>query len=175
MSTIILVQEYHRLKSYHPKKTYRGQETRLSHVCFTRYWKTSPHLGYRCNDCNEVSKIIEFEDYMEDKFQNRQHTLDKCHCHWCKNRLHLDHNNCDLCNDYQPKGIIIDLDEDDEDFINKNDIWSHINDCPKQEEDVQSDDGSIIIITLAELEEEMKRIEDERKMDPSRKIVALTL
>ena len=27
MSTIISVQEYHCLKSYHPKKTYRGQET----------------------------------------------------------------------------------------------------------------------------------------------------
>ena len=175
MSTIISVQEYHRLKSYHPKKTYRGQETRLPHVCFTRYWKTSPHLGYRCNDCHEVSKIIAFEDHMEDKFQNRQHTLDKCHCHWCKNRLHLDHNDCDLCNNYQPEGTIIDLDEDDEDFINKNDIWSHISDCPEQEEDVQSDDGSIIIITIAELEEEMRKIEDERKTNPSRKYVTPTL
>ena len=81
MSTFISVQEYHRLKSYHPKKTYRGQETRLPHICFTKYWKTSPHLGYRYNDCNEVSKIIAFENNMEDKFQNRQHTLDKCHCH----------------------------------------------------------------------------------------------
>jgi len=174
MSTIISVQEYHRLKSYHPKKTYRGQETRLPHVCFTRYWKTSPHLGYRCNDCHEVSKIIAFEDHMEDKFQNRQHTLDKCHCHWCKNRLHLDHNNCDLCNNYQPKGTIIDLDEDDEDFINKNDIWSNINHCPEPEEDVQSNDGSIIIITMAELMEESKRIEEERRTDLSRKCVSPT-
>jgi hypothetical protein len=161
MSTLISVQEYHRLKSYYPRKTYREQETRVPHVCFTRYWKTSPHLGYRCNDCIEVRKIITFENHMEDRFQNRLHNLIKCDCHWCKNRLHLNHDNCELCTDHQEK-VIIDLDEEDELFINnQSDIWEEEKDknhCPEQEEDTQSDDGSIIIITMAELEEEKRKI-----------------
>ena len=66
MSTLISVQEYHRLKSYYPRRTYREQETRVPHVCFTKYWKTSPHLGYRCNDCIEVRKIIIFEIFVCD-------------------------------------------------------------------------------------------------------------
>ncbi|CAG8672559.1 1966_t:CDS:2, partial [Ambispora gerdemannii] len=32
---------------------------------------------------------------------------------------------------------IIYLDEEDEDFINKNDIWNHTNNCSEQEEDTQ--------------------------------------
>ena len=157
MSILISVQEYHRLKSYYPRRTYRGQETRVSHVCFTKYWRTSPHLGYRCNDCNEVRKIIAFENHMEEGFQNRLHTLNKCNCHWCKNRLHLNHDNCDLCTNHQEKDIIY-LDEEDEDFINKNDIWKYTNVCPEQEEDTQSNDESVTTITMAELEEEKRRI-----------------
>jgi hypothetical protein len=106
MSKIISVQEYHRLKSYHPQKTYRRQETRLPHICFTKYWKTSPHLGYTCNDCNEVRKIITFENQMEEKFQNRLHNLAQCDCHWCKNRLGQTHETCITCNPEEEEEII---------------------------------------------------------------------
>ena len=89
--------------------------------------------------------------------------------------MHLDYDYCDLCTNYQPEGTIIDLDEEDEDFIDKNDLWSNINDCPGSEEDVQSNDGSIIIITMAELMEESRRIGAESKTSSSRKCVAPTL
>jgi hypothetical protein len=69
----------------------------------------------------------------------------------------LNHDNCDLCTNHQEKDIIY-LDEEDEDFINKNDIWKHTNICPEQEEDTQSNDGAFITITMAKLEEEKRKM-----------------
>ena len=105
--------EYYRLKSYHPKKTFSGQETRVPHICYSKYWKTSPHIGYRCNDCIEVEKIIKYEDYLELTYQNRQHTLYNCDCHWCKNRNQKSHDDCITCNPTEDK-FIISIEEDED-------------------------------------------------------------
>ena len=89
----------------------------------------------------------------------------------------MKHDNCELCTDHQEK-VIIDLDEEDELFINnQSDIWEEEKDknhCPEQEEDTQSDDGSIIIITMAELEEEKRKIRQYEYTDSGRKIVTPT-
>ncbi|CAG8682672.1 3208_t:CDS:1, partial [Ambispora gerdemannii] len=60
---------------------------------------------------------------------------------------------------------IIDLNEEDEDFINNNDIWKYINVYPEQAKDTQSNDESIITITMAELKEERRRIQSKRMID----------
>ena len=84
---MISIEEYHRLKSYHPGKTTREQFTQVPHICKSKSWRTSPHTGKRCSQCIEVIQIIEFENEMEEKYQNRQYTLHPCYCHWCKNHL----------------------------------------------------------------------------------------
>jgi hypothetical protein len=98
MTQIISIEEYHRLKSHHPKRTTRGQLTRVPHICESNNWRTSPHCGKQCWNCVEVTKIIEFENRMEEKYQNRQHTLHPCYCHWCRNRLRQTHETCITCN-----------------------------------------------------------------------------
>lgn len=117
---MISVKEYHRLKSYHPRKTTHEQLTRVPHICESKEWRTSPHCGKQCWHCVEVTKIIEFENFMEEKYQNRQHTLSPCYCHWCKNRLRLSHETCITCNpEVNEEDWFITLtDSDEEEFNN---------------------------------------------------------
>ena len=82
----LTMETYHQLKSYHPKLTTHNRLYNLPHICRSKYWKDSPHLGHRCNNCNEVEKIIRMEDYLEEKHHNRQYSLFHCTCHWCRNR-----------------------------------------------------------------------------------------
>ena len=115
------METYHRLRSYHPKPTTHDRLHNLPHICRSKYWKDSPHLGHRCNNCNEVEKIIRMEDYLEEKYHNRQYSLFHCTCHWCRNRRRLSHDGCNLCDEDTVKiedGIIY-LSEEDEEEINK--------------------------------------------------------
>ena len=67
---MISIEEYHRLKSYHPGRTTREQFIQVSHICKSNSWRTSPHTGKCCSQCIEVIQIIEFENEMEEKYQN---------------------------------------------------------------------------------------------------------
>ena len=116
MTKLISLEEYHRFKSYHPRRTTREQLNQVPHVCKSKEWRTSPHCGKQCWNCVEVTKIIEFENIMEDKYQNRQHTLHPCYCHWCKNRLQKSHETCITCN--PEKEFIIELTDSDEEEVN---------------------------------------------------------
>ena len=112
------MEKYHRLKSYHPRSTNHDRLFNLPHICFSNYWGNSPHIGHRCNDCDEVELIIRMEDYLEEKYQNRQYTLSNCTCHWCRNRRRLPHNGCKLCDENAEEDNIIYLSEEDEEAIN---------------------------------------------------------
>ena len=82
----ITLETYHQLKSYHRQSTNHDRLYNLPHICESNYWGDSPHKGYRCDDCNEVEKIIRMEDYLEEKYKCRQYTLTGYTCHWCRNR-----------------------------------------------------------------------------------------
>ena len=120
MTKIISIEEYHRLKSYHPMTTISEQRTRVPHVCESNDWKTSPHCGKQCWECVEVLKIIKYEDRMEEKYKDRQYTLYSCRCHQCRNHLRLAHDDCKTCNPCEP--IVIDLTGSDEEEIIKEEI-----------------------------------------------------
>ena len=66
---MISIEEYHRLKSYYPRRTTHEQLTRVPHICESKEWRTSSHCRKQCWHCVEVTKIIEFEDLMEENIK----------------------------------------------------------------------------------------------------------
>jgi len=57
---------------------------------------------------------------MEEKYQNRQHTLSPCYCHWCKNHFRKSYETCLTCNPETNKEdwFITITDSDEEEFDN---------------------------------------------------------
>ena len=113
------LEEYHYLKSKYPKETFLTQCSRVPHVCYSNYWKDSPHCGHQYWDCVEVTKIIDYEDEAEKKHSNREYSLRNCFCHWCRHRRRLNHIGYKLCEGVEEESIFLqvsdDEDEDDED------------------------------------------------------------
>ena len=113
----ITLETYHQLKSYHRQSTNHDRLYNLPHICESNYWGNSPHKGYRCDDCNEVEKIIRMKDYLEKKHKCRQYTLTGCTCHWCRNRRQISHKGCRICDEDVVNNITISLSDEDEDEI----------------------------------------------------------
>ena len=136
-TTPLTIETYHRLKSYHPKSTTHDRLYNLPHICTSKYWRDSPHLGHKCNNCDEVEKIIRMEDHLEEKFHIRQYSLFNCTCHWCRNRRRLSHQGCRLCDEDAVEEVedgIIYLSDEDEEEINNS---PQLDEKRVEEEDVE--------------------------------------